>query len=106
MIGNKHCYALERMSFLLTIKINVKQNIIKKVKEHGTIENLPKIGRLRMNSERTVSSLIWDAKINPKKTAAELLEDLKSGLLTSVSTVKRVLLKYNLFCHIAAKNHC
>ena len=67
------------------------QNIIKKVKEHGTIENLPKIGHPRMNSERTVRSLIRDAGINPKKTAAKLLKDWKSSLPTSITTVKRVL---------------
>jgi len=40
----------------------VVQNIIQKVKEHGTIENLPQYGLPRMNSERTVRSLIQDAK--------------------------------------------
>jgi len=58
------------------------------------------IGRPRMNSKR---SLILDAKINPKKTTAELLKDWKSSLPTSISTVKRFLQKYNLF---AAKNYC
>ena len=82
------------------------QNIIKKVKEDGTTENLPKISRPRMNSERTVRFLIRGAKINPKKTAAEILKDWKSGLPTSKSTMKRVLQKYNLFRRIAAKNHC
>jgi len=56
-----------------------------------------------MNSERIVRSLIQNAKINPKKTAAELLKDWKSSLPTSISTAKRVLQKYNLFGCIAAK---
>jgi len=56
-----------------------------------------------MNGERTVRSLILDAKINPKKTAAELLKDWKSSLPTSISTVKRILRKYNLFDRITAK---
>ena len=80
-------------------------NIIKKVKEHRTIENLPKNSRPRMNSERTVRSLIPDAKINPKKTAAELLKDWKSSFSTSISTVKRVKRKHNLFGRISEKNH-
>ena len=90
----------------LNISRCVVQNIIKKAKEPETIENLTKIGRSRMNSERTVRSLIRDAKINPKKTAAELLKDWKSSLPTSISTVKRFLRKYNLFDRIAAKNYC
>jgi len=64
----------------LNISRCVVQNIIKKVREHETIENFLKIGRPRMNSERTVKSLIWDAKKNPKKTAAELLKYWKSVL--------------------------
>ena len=54
----------------LNISRCAAQNIIKKVNENGRIENLSKIGRSRMNSERTVRSLLRDAKINPKKTAA------------------------------------
>ena len=54
------------------------QNIIKKVKKHGTIENLPKINCLRMNSEKDVRSLIPGAKINPMKIATELLKDWKA----------------------------
>ena len=79
------------------------QNITKKVKERGTIKNLTKIGRPRMNSERTLKSLIRDAKINPKKASAGLLKDWISGQPTSISTMKNVLRKYNLFGCIAAK---
>jgi len=42
-------------------------------------------------------------KRNPNKTAAELLKDWESSLPISISIVKRVLRKYNLFGCIAAK---
>jgi len=53
------------------------QNIIKKVKEHGTIENLPKICRPRMNSERTARSLILDAKNKSEENGSGTLEKLE-----------------------------
>ena len=78
---------------------NTVQNIINKVKEHGTIENLPKIGHPRLHSEKTVRSLIRDAKINPKKTVAVLLKDWKSSLPFSISTVS---LSYENITYLAA----
>ena len=79
------------------------QNILKKSKEHNSIENRPKIGRPRIHSARSMRLMIRNAKANPKKTAPELLQDWRSSLPTSVNTVKRILRKYNLFRHIAAK---
>ena len=46
------------------------QNIIK-IKAHGTIENLHKIGRPRMNSERTVRVIVlydYDSSFGQTKT--------------------------------------
>ena len=52
------------------ISCHAVQHIIKKFREHGTTENIPKINR---NSDRSMRLLIRDAKSNPRKTAPELL---------------------------------
>ena len=87
----------------LNISRHAVQHIIKKFMEHGTTENLPKSGRPPLNTTRSVRLLVRDAKVNPKKTAPELLKDWESSVPTSVTTVKRILRKYNLFGRIAAK---
>ena len=79
------------------------QNIIKKFKEHYTIETVPKSGSLKINSEGSVRLLIRDAKANPNKTALKLLKNWKSSLPISINTVKQIFQKYNLFGCITEK---
>jgi len=87
----------------LNISCHAVQHIIKKFREHGTTENIPKIGRPRLNSDRSVRLLIRDAKRNPTKTAPELLKDWESSVPASMTTLKRILMKYKLFRRIGAK---
>ena len=44
----------------LNISRHAVQHIIKKFREHGTTENIPKIGRSPLNSDRSVHLLIRD----------------------------------------------
>jgi len=62
---------------------------MKKFREHGTTENIPKIGSPLLNSNRSVRLLIRDAKTNPKKTAPELLKDWKSSEPASVDLLSK-----------------
>ena len=86
----------------LNISRHAVQHIMKFM-EHATTENIPKIGRPPLNSDRSVRLLIRDAKRNPKKTAPELLKDWESSVPASVTTLNRILRKYKLFRRIAAK---
>jgi len=61
----------------LSISRRAVQNILKKLRDHNTIVDLPKTGGPALNSARSVRVLIRDSKKNPKKTAPNPLKSLK-----------------------------
>ena len=50
------------------------QNILMKLRDHNTIEDLLKTGCPALNTARSVRVLIRDSKKNRKKTALDLLK--------------------------------
>lgn len=99
----KEGFSQREVSKDLNISRNAVQNIIRKLQQHGTLENLCKSGRKPKNTPRSERSLIRMSTQNPQKTARDLLIDWKLSQTSSVSTVKRILRKYGLFGRIAAK---
>ena len=87
----------------LSISRRAVQNILMKLQDHNTIEDLPKTGCPALNNAISVRVLIRDTKKNPKKIALDLLKSWKSSRPTSVNTVKRILRNYKLFGRIVAK---
>lgn len=99
----KEGYSQRKVSNEFNISRNAVQYILRKLQQHGTLDNLSKSGRKPKNTQRAERSLIRMSKQNPLKTARDLFMVWKSSQTSSVSTVKRILRKYGLLGRIAAK---
>lgn len=85
---------------LLKISRCSVQNIIKKQKLYGSVENRPKTGRPRVLTIREERSLIRKSLIDPFLTAPKLFSEIGKA---SVATIRRLLLKNGIYGRIAAK---
>lgn len=87
---------------ILSISRKSVQIISKKIDSNISVEDRPKSGRPKVLNTRDERSLIIASKKAPFKTARQLQSD--SGLTnkSSLSTIKRVLRRNNLFGRIAA----
>lgn len=79
------------------------QSIIRKHTIYGTTNNLPRSGRPAKTTLRDQRTLVLLSKRHPKWTPGDLIKCWKPSQSVSSSTAKRVLLKYGLFAHVAAK---
>ena len=79
------------------------QEIFKKYESKGVINDLPRCGRPSIISLREKRNLVRLSKKNPYSTPSELRKEWKTGISPSISTVKRILSKYGLHGHVAAK---
>ena len=93
----------KKIAKYFSISRRAVQNILMKLRDHNTIEDLPKTGCPVLNSARSARVLIRDSKKNLKKTAPDLLKLWKSSWPILVNTMKRILRNYKLFGRIPAK---
>lgn len=86
---------------LTGIKRSTVQNIIKRYRESGSVENRKRTGRPRQISARTERKLVAEVKKNPKCTALSLLQNI--NVTVHPQTIRRVLHKNNFRCRTPRK---
>ena len=85
------------ISKCLRVPCSSVQTIVCKYKHYGTTQPSYRSGRRRVLSPRDERTLVRKVQINPRTTAKDLVKMLEeTGTKISISTVKRVLYRYNL----------
>ena len=93
----------KEIASLLKISRRSVQYILKKMKDHKTIQDHPRSGRPRLLTTITERRIIITSKKDPRLTAKNLQNELRLTGVVSVDTVKRTLRRYGLFGRIAVK---
>ena len=82
---------------------SVQKSMKKHLKGEGVL-NLPKIGRPQKLSLRTQRKIVIKSKANPFSSSNELKSECNLASEVSSRTIRRILLKNDLYGRIARKN--